>query len=104
MTNKEKEALLKEVLEAPDVPRKVAMKHILGHIERMQPETQDMRDYLMAIFSAETHAESNAIQRAWYAKMTPAQGKAFAKAFYRCCMNDLQGHTKVKSPTIEEFA
>ena len=91
---KEKEALLKEILARPDVPRKVAPKNVLRFVERMQPETQHMRDYLMAIFSSETQAESRAIKEAWYAKMTPNEQKAFSEAFYRCCMNEIAASKK----------
>jgi hypothetical protein len=85
--NKEKEALLKAIMAEPDVPRKVSLKSLLRFVERMEPETQQMRDYLMAVFSAETSAESNAISKAWYAKMTPAERQSFADAYYLCCMN-----------------
>ena len=52
--NKEKEALLKAILAQPDVPRKIAPKNVLRFVDRMKPETEAMRDYLMAIFSSET--------------------------------------------------
>jgi hypothetical protein len=102
--NKEREALLKEILAQPDVPRKVSMKNLLAYIERMQPKTQEMRDYLMAYLSAETHAESSAIREAWCAKMTPTDRKIFAEAFYRCCMNEFAASKKGVSSNVEELA
>ena len=101
--NKEKEALLKEILAQPDVPRRVSTKHLLGFVNRMQPETQEMRDYLMATFFAETHAESKAISDAWYAKMTPTEQQAFADAYYRCCMNELRGFNREERANVEEL-
>jgi hypothetical protein len=102
--NKERETLLKEILAQPDVPRKVSMKNLLAYIERMQPKTQEMRDYLMAYLSAETPAESSAIREAWCAKMTPNERKAFAEAFYRCCMNEFAASKKGVRSNVETLA
>jgi hypothetical protein len=99
--NKEKEALLKAIMAEPDVPRKVSPKNLLRFVERMQPETQEMRDFLMAKFSAETHAESHAISESWYAKMTPSERKSFAEAYYRCCMNQFKNFKASISLTKE---
>ena len=104
MTNKEKEALLKEIFERPDVPRKVAPKNVLRFVDRMQPKTQAMRDYLMAVFSSETQAESHAITQKWYARMTPAEIKAFDEDFYVCCMNQFHEPSEVGRKTAEAFA
>ena len=103
--NKEREALLEQIMNEPDIPRKVSHKNLLRFVERMQPETQEMRDYLMAVYSAETVAESNAIEKAWLAKMTPAKQKAFSDAHYRCILNELENSKKVvvESP-VEDFA
>jgi hypothetical protein len=100
MKNKEKEALLKAILAQPDVPRKIAPKNILRFVDRMDPETEEMRNYLMAIFSSETKAESDAISKKWYAKMTPNEQKAFSEAFLRCVRNNLNsyGEGSAKSP------
>ncbi len=87
--NKEKEALLKAILAQPDVPRKVSMKSIMRLLERMQPETEEMREYLIAFYSSETVAESQVIHDAKYASMTPAEAKAFHDAYYRCLENDI---------------
>ena len=101
--NKEKEALLNKILERPDVPTKVAPKNLLRFVNRMRPQTQEMRDYLMAFFSAETQAESTAIREAWYAKMSPNERQAFSEAYYRCCMNELHGFHKKEKPNVEEL-
>jgi hypothetical protein len=89
MNKEERAALLKEVLESPDIPTKVSPKNVLRFVERMQPETQEMHDYLMAFFSAETRAEGKAIREAWQAKMTPAEQDLFSEAFIRCVQNEL---------------
>jgi hypothetical protein len=102
--NKEKEALLKEILARPDVPRKVAPKNVLRFVDRMQPKTQEMRDYLMAIFSSETQAESDAISKKWYAKMTPSEQQTFAEAFARCCMNESAAFKKGVRSNAESLA
>jgi hypothetical protein len=101
--NKEKEALLREIMAEPDVPRKVSMKNLLGFIDRMQPETQAMRDYLMAFFSAETQAESADIREAWCAKMSSSERQAFSDAYYRCCMNELRSFNKKEKSNVEEL-
>ena len=101
--NKEKEALLRQIMAEPDVPRKVSMKNLLGFIEQMQPETQQMRDYLMAFFSAETQAESTAVREAWCAKMSPSERQTFSEAYYRCCMNELHGFHKKEKSNVEEL-
>jgi hypothetical protein len=103
--NKEKEALLKEILAQPDIPRKVSPKSVLRFVNGMQPETQEMRDYLMAIFSAETEAERNVFRDAWYAKMTLAEIKAFEQAYYLCCMTGLNSNRVVSSEAnVQAFA
>jgi hypothetical protein len=102
--NKEKEALLKEILAQPDVPRKVSPKNLLRFVDSCQPQTQDMRDYLMSVFSSETHAESRAISEAWYAKMTLTEQQEFSEAYYRCCMNQLRGNRNMESATVEALA
>ena len=70
--NKEKENLLNKLLSEPDVPYLVSKKSINRLMERMKPETQDMKAYLIAYYSAETSAESQTILKAKYASMTPA--------------------------------
>jgi hypothetical protein len=98
--NKEREALLKEILAQPDVPRKVAPKNVLRFVDIMQPETQDMRDYLMAIFSSETLAQSDAISKAWYDKMTPKEQKLFSDAYVRCIKNGVNSKKQVYSTSV----
>ena len=95
--NKEKETLLNKVLSEPDVPYLVSKNSINRLIERMQPETEDMKEYLIAYYSAETSAESQAILKAKYASMTPAQAKAFDAAYLRCLENDVNYGEKVQS-------
>jgi glycyl-tRNA synthetase (class II) len=88
--NKEKEALLKAVLTEPeDMPHKVSMRSIQRLLERMKPQTEEMRNYLIAFYSAETHAQSRAVHEAIYAKFTAAKTKAFDEAYYQCLLNDL---------------
>ena len=95
--NREKETLLNKVLSEPDIPYLVSKKSINRLIERMQPETQDMKEYLIAYYSAETNAESQAILKEKYASMTPAQAKAFDAAYLRCLENDVNYGEKVQS-------
>lgn len=90
--NKEKEALLKATLAQPDEPHKVSMKSIMRLLARMQPETEEMKEYLIAYYSAETLAESRAIRKAKYASFTPAESKIFHDAYIRCLENDLSSN------------
>jgi hypothetical protein len=87
--NKEREALLKKITTEPDIPRKVAPKNLLRFVNSMQPQTQEMRDYLMAVFSAETRAESDAIHADIYAKFTPQKAKVFDELYCQCLFNHL---------------
>ena len=87
--NKEKEALLNKVLSEPDVPYKISHKSILSLLERMQPKSNEMRDYLFAYYSAETSAESEAFFKAKYASMTPLPTKAFEAEYLTCLENDM---------------
>jgi hypothetical protein len=101
--NKEKEALIHQILAQPDVPRKVAPKNLLHFVDRMKPTTQQMRDYLIAVFGAETQTESCEIQKKWYEKMTQIEQKSFSEDYYRCCMNGLNRVPPSKT-TIGVFA
>jgi hypothetical protein len=94
--NKEKEALLKEILGQPDIPHKVATKNLMRLIERMQPQTEDMKAYLIAYYSAETHAESQAIQKAKLSSLTPAEARSFNAAYLRCLENDVNYGKRVQ--------
>jgi hypothetical protein len=89
MMNKEKEALLKEILAKPDEPHAVSKKSIMRLIERMQPETEDMKAYLIAYYSADTHAESQAIRKTKLASMSPKEAALFNAAYLRCLENDV---------------
>jgi hypothetical protein len=101
--NKEKEALLNQIFAQPDVPRRVAPKNLLRFVDRMKPTTQQMRAYLIAVFGAETQAESCEIQKEWYGKMTPTEQKTFSEDYYRCCMNGLNRVPPTKA-NVEAFA
>ena len=95
--NKEKETLLNKFLAEPDAPYKVSKKSVTRLIERMQAETEEMKEYLIAYYSAETSAESQAILEAKYAYMTYAQAKAFDTVYLRCLENDVNYGEKVQS-------
>jgi hypothetical protein len=96
--NKQREALLKEILAEPDAPRKVAYKNLVRFVDRMSPETQEMRDFLMAVFGAETRAESSRIEEIWLNRMTPAARESFSAAFSQCLLNQFSISEKVVEP------
>ena len=97
--NKEKEALLKAILAEPDVPKKISHKNLVRFVDQMQPETQEMRNYLMAFFSSETSAQASAVKEKWYAKMTDDEQRLFSEAYYRCIKRELDSgkSTSVRS-------
>jgi hypothetical protein len=101
MMTEEKAAFLKEILEASDIPRKISPKNVLRFVDRMQPKTQFMRDYLTAWLSAETDAEGRAMTKVLTDTMTSEELKAFDRAFYDCLMNDLRSNQVVKKPVCE---
>ena len=94
--NKEKEELLKTILIKPDVPYKVSMKSIMQLIERMQPATDDMKEYLISYYSAATRAESQAIRKAKYDSMSVSERKIFDAAFMQCLQNDINLSKRVQ--------
>ena len=103
--NKEKEALLKAILaESDNVPHTVSMKSILRLLERMQPQTEEMRDYLVAFYSSETYAKGRAVHEAKYATFTPEKAKAFDEAYYQCMLNDLGMSEEKPSQRIDNQA
>jgi hypothetical protein len=102
--NKEKEALLKSILEEPDVPHKVSERSIQRLLARMKPQTEEMRDYLIAYYSAETRAESRAFHDAFYAKFSPEKAKAFDEAYYQCLLNDVGLSEQVEMQALAQAA
>lgn len=98
--NKEREALLKEVLAQPDTPHKVSDRSIQRLLGRMKPQTEEMRDYLITYFSAETRAEGRVFHNTFYAKFTPEEAKAFDEAYYQCLLNDV-GLSDNATSTVE---
>lgn len=87
--NKEKEGLLKTILVEPDIPHKISERSIQRLLTRMKPQTEEMREYLIAFYSAETRAQSRAVHAAFYAKFTPEKAKSFDEAYCQCLLNDL---------------
>jgi hypothetical protein len=102
--NKEKEALLAEILARPDVPYKVSERSIQRLLGRMQPQTSEMREYLIGFYSAETHAERCVFHDAFYAAFTPEKAKAFDEAYLQCMLNDLGISEETLSQRVDNQA
>jgi hypothetical protein len=102
--NKEKEALLAEILARPDVPHKVSERSIQRLLGRMKPQTAEMRNYLTGFYSAETHAERRVFHDALYATFTPEKAKAFDEAYLQCMLNDLGLSEEILSQRIDNQA
>jgi hypothetical protein len=77
--NKGKEALLTKIRGEKDTPHTVSMKSILRWVERMQPQDEAMRSYLITYFSAPTLKEKQAIKAAKLATLTSSEQKIFLK-------------------------
>jgi hypothetical protein len=101
--NKEREALLKEILAQPDVPHKVSERSILRLLGRMKPQTKEMRDYIVAYFSSETRAQAHAFKKDYFAKLSPLQAKEFDAAFVQCLFNDV-GLSDTSTAEVENSA
>ena len=86
--NKEKEALLKEILNEVEKPRKISPKSIEHFLDRMNPDSE-MRAYLFAYFSAETEDECALIRKNRLSSMTKKQQKDFNNRYYQCVQNEL---------------
>ncbi len=87
--NKEKEALLAKIAQEKDTPRTVSMKSILRWIERMQPQDEAMRSYLITYFSAPTLKEKQAIKAAKLAALTESEQQSFLEKWWQCVGNDM---------------
>jgi hypothetical protein len=88
--NKEKEALLAKIRQEKDTPRTVSTKSIARWIERMQPQDDAMRSYLITYFSASTLKEKQAVKAAKLATLTTAEQKVFLEKWWTCVENDMR--------------
>jgi hypothetical protein len=87
--NKEREALLAEIRQETDTPRAVSMKSILRWVERMQPQDEAMRAYLISYFSAPTLKEKQALKAAKLATLSSTEQKIFLEKWWACVNNDM---------------
>ncbi len=88
MMNKEKEALLNKVLAEAKLPTQISPKSIERFLNKMNPD-DDMREYLRAYFSAETHEERKAIEKKKYKSMSQKEQADFSLSFLRCVQTEL---------------
>jgi hypothetical protein len=87
--NKEREALLAEIRQEKDTPRVVSMKSILRWVERMQPQDEAMRTYLISYFTASTLKEKQALKAAKLATLSAIEQKIFLEKWWQCVNNDM---------------
>jgi hypothetical protein len=97
--NKEKEALLTKIRQETDTPRTVSMKSILRWIERMQPQDEAMRAYLISYFSAATLKEKQALKAAKLATLNETEKKIFLEKWWACVNNDMS-----YQPVMDSYA
>jgi hypothetical protein len=95
--NKEREALLNEIRQEKDTPRTVSMKSILRWVERMQPQDEAMRIYLISYFSAPTLKEKQALKAAKLATLSDTEQKIFLEKWWACVNNDMSHQPMVNS-------
>jgi hypothetical protein len=87
--NKQKEALLAKIRQEKDTPHSVSAKSIARWIERIQPQDDAMRSYLITYFSASTLKEKQAVKAAKLATLTTAEQKVFLEKWWTCVENDM---------------
>lgn len=87
--NKEKEALLQKIGFEKDMPHNVSKQSLLRWLDRMKPQNEDMRSYLIAYFSAPTLKEKQAIKSAKLASLTTSEQKIFLEQWWKCIENDM---------------
>jgi hypothetical protein len=87
--NKEREAVLAKIRVEKDTPHVVSAKSISRWLERMQPQDEAMRLYLIAYFSAPTLKEKQAVKAAKLASLTPSEQKIFLEKWWACIENDM---------------
>ena len=97
--NREREALLNEIRQGPDTRRTVSMKSILRWVERMQPQDEAMRAYLISYFSAPTLQEKQALKAAKLATLNGREQKVFLEKWWACVNNDMS-----HQPVISSYA
>jgi hypothetical protein len=95
--NKEREALLNEIRQEKDTPRAVSMKSILRWVERMQPQDEAMRAYLISYFSAPTLKEKQDLKATKLATLSDAEQKVFLEKWWVCVNNDMSYQPMVNS-------
>jgi hypothetical protein len=87
--NKEKEALLQNIKLEKDMPQCVSERSILRLVERMQPQDEDMRSYLINYFSASTLKEKQTLKAAKLATLTADEQNTFFEKWWKCVENDM---------------
>jgi hypothetical protein len=97
MMSNEREALLNKIRQEKDTPRIVSMKRILRWVERMQPQDEAMRAYLISYFSAPTLKEKQAIKAAKLATLTAVEQQIFLEKWWQCVGNDMSNQPILSS-------
>jgi hypothetical protein len=97
--NNEREALLTKVRQDKDAPKVVSTKSILRWVERMQPQDEAMRSYLISYFSAPTLKEKQAIKAAKLATLTAVEQQSFLEKWWQCVGNDMSNQ-----PMLSNYA
>jgi hypothetical protein len=95
--NNEREALLTKVRQDKDAPSVVSMKSILRWVERMQPQDEAMRSYLITYFSAPTLREKQAIKATKLSTLTVAEQQIFLEKWWQCVGNDMSNQPMLNS-------
>lgn len=87
--NKEREAFLAQIRSEKDTPHQVSNKSISRWLERMQPQNEEMRAYLVAYFSAPTLKEKQRVKDSKLAALSSEQQKVFLAQWWECIENDM---------------
>ena len=90
--NKEREAFLAKIRSEKDTPHHVSNKSISRWLERMQPQDEAMRTYLIAYFSAPTLKEKQVVKDKKLAALNGEEQKVFLAQWWACVENDMNYH------------
>ena len=90
--NKKREALLAKIRAEKDTPHRASNKSISRWLERMQPQDEAMRSYLIAYFSAPTLREKQVVKDNKLATLSSEEQKVFLAQWWECVENDRSYH------------
>ena len=86
---KENEDFLNEILKKPRVFGVFNKHNVMKYINRMEPMSNQMREYLVAYMTVESEEALKRLEETYFSNMTVSQKKSFENELFVCMENDL---------------